>query len=113
MRARIAGFSMVVSSSDFIGGCEEFARLHGRQALLAGWIGRGPARAQEAWLGDAGDGDGVGLVAAEHVEMRVILAEREADVAPRPAFKDQHGPGNRLHCFPEQQPVARPIGIGA
>ena len=57
---------MKVSCSDFIGGCEVFARLHRRQALQARGIGRGPARAEQARFGDAGDGDGVGLVAAQH-----------------------------------------------
>ena len=69
---------MVFSRSDFIGGCEEFARFHGRQALGAGRIGRGPARAEEAGFGDLGDGDGVGLVAAQQEEMRVVLAERSS-----------------------------------
>ena len=113
MRARIAGFSMVVSSSDFIGGCEEFARPHRRQALGAGWIGRRPARAEKAGFGDAGDGNGFGLVAAQHVEMRVVLADCEADMAAGTALKDQHGADDGLHHLPEQQPVARPIGIGA
>ena len=62
MRARIAGFSMVFSSSDFIGGCEEFARLHRRQALQAARVGCGPARAEDARLGDAGDVHGVGQI---------------------------------------------------
>lgn len=45
---------MVFSYSDFIGGGEEVARLHGRKALQARRIGRGPARAKQARLGDAG-----------------------------------------------------------
>ena len=57
------------SSSYFVGGCEEFARLHGRQPLQAARVGCGPARAKKAGLGDAGDGDGVGLVATEDVEV--------------------------------------------
>lgn len=81
MRARIAGFNMVFSSSDFIGGREEFALLHGRQALKSGWEGGGPARAEETGLGDAGDGDGVGLVAAEDEEVRVVLSDSKADMA--------------------------------
>ena len=76
---------MVFSRSDFICGGEEFARLHGEQALQAGRVGRGPARAKEAGLGDTGDGDGVGLVAAEDEEMRVVLADGETDMAPGPA----------------------------
>ncbi len=79
MWARIAGLSLVVSRSDF-GGGEEFARLHGRQALQAGREGHGPARAEEAGLDDAGDGNGVGLVAAEDEEIRVVLADSEADM---------------------------------
>ena len=56
MRAKIAGFSMVFSSSGLKCGGEEFARLHGRQAKQAGRKGRWPARAEQAGLGDAGDG---------------------------------------------------------
>ena len=47
MRARIAGFSMVFSCSGLKGGGEEFARLHGRQALQAG-AGRWRASARRA-----------------------------------------------------------------
>ena len=71
--------------SDFIGGGEEFAGLHRRQSLEAGWKGRRPARADQAGFGDTGDGDGVGLVAAQHEEMRVVLAEDEDDMATRSA----------------------------
>ena len=113
MSARIAGFSMVFFSSDFIGGCEEFARLHGRQALWAGRVSRGPARAEEARLGDPGDGDGVGLVAAEDEEVRVVLAHGEADMAAGAALKHKHSAGHRFGFLPEQQPVARPVGICA
>ena len=38
----------------------------------------GSARTEQARLGDTGDGDGVGLVAAQHEEMRVVLAERSS-----------------------------------
>ena len=76
----MAGFSMGISSSDFIGGGEEFARLHVRQALQAGRVGRGPARAEQARFGDAGDGDGIALVAAEDEKVRVVLPHREADM---------------------------------
>ena len=48
------------SCSEFIGGGEEFTQLHGGQALQAGRVGCGPARAEKAGLGNAGDGDGVG-----------------------------------------------------
>ena len=71
----------MVSCSDFIGNCEKFARFHRRQALQAGRVGCWPARAEEAGLGDPGDGDSVGLVAAQHVEMLVVLADRETDMA--------------------------------
>ena len=81
MRARIAGFSIVFSCSDFIGGYEEFARLHRRQALQTGRVGCGPARAEEAGFGDASDGDCIGLVATKDEEMRVVLAHSEADMA--------------------------------
>jgi len=113
MMARIAGFSIVFSSSDFIVGREEFTGLHGRQALQAGREGRRPARAKEARLGDAGNGDGVRLVASEHVEMRVVLAYGKTDMAARSAFENQDGAGDRLHRLPEQKRVAGPLGIGA
>ena len=76
---------MIFSCSDFIDGCEEFAGLHCSQALLPGWDGDRPARAKEAGLGDAGDGDSIELVAAEHVKMRVVLSHRETHMAARPA----------------------------
>ena len=103
---------MIFSCSDFIGGCEEFTRLHGRQALMAGWVADGPARAEQAGFGDAGDGDGIGLVAAENEEIRVVLADREADVAARTAFKDLYGAGDGLALLAEPQRAARPIGVG-
>ena len=74
---------------------------------------RGPARAQKARLGDPRDGDIVVLVAALHVEMRVILTERGTDIATGPLFENQHRTNDRLHPLPEQQPVAGLIGIGA
>ena len=101
------------SYSDFIGGGEEFARLHGRQALQAGWEGEGPARTEQARLGDACDGDCVGLVAAQDEEMRVVLADGKADMAAGTAFEHQDRAGNRLGVAAEQQPVAGPVGIGA
>ena len=76
--AVIAGFGMVFSRSDFIGGGEEFARFQGRQALQAGQVAHRPARARQSGLGDAGDGDGVGAVAAEDEEMRVVLPDGDA-----------------------------------
>jgi hypothetical protein len=103
----------MVSCSDFVGGCEEFARLHGRQALQAGRVGCRPARAEEAGLGDAGHGDGVGLVAAQHEEMRIVLADREADVAAGAAGEDQYRAGDGFGVAPEQQPVACPVRIHA
>jgi hypothetical protein len=72
---------MVFSSSDFIGGGKECAGLHRWQALCADGNGSWPACAEEAGLGDPGDGDCVGLVATEDVEMRVVLADGEADMA--------------------------------
>lgn len=104
---------MIFSCSDFIGGCEEFAGLHRRQALHSGRVSCGPARAEKAGLGDPGDSDGVGLVAAQHVEVRFVLTHRETDMTARPAFEDQYGPNDRLYCLPKQQPVARPVGICA
>ncbi len=104
---------MVFSNSDFIGGGEEFARLHGREALISGRESCRPARAEEAGLGDAGDGDGIGLVAAEDVEMRVVLADGEADVAARTAFEDQHRTGDGLGLLAEQKPMPSPVGVGA
>ena len=101
------------SSSDFICGGEELARLHGRQALQAGRVGGRPARTEQAGLGDPGDGDGVGLVAAEDVEVRVVLIYGEADVTTGAAFEHQHCAGGGSGVLAEQQPVARPIGIGA
>ena len=86
---------MVFSSSDFVGG-EEFALRHGRQALRAGRKGCGPARAKEARLGDAGYGDGIGLVAAQDEEMRIVLADGETNMAAGAAFEDQDRAGDRL-----------------
>jgi hypothetical protein len=102
---------MVFSRSGFIGCCEEFARLHCRQSLQAGRKRCGQARAEQAGLGDAGDGDGIGLVAAKHVEMRDVLPDREADMTARPAFEDQHRASDWLDRLTEQQPVSRPLGI--
>ena len=59
-----------------------------------GWIGHRPARAREAGLGHAGDGDGVGLVAAEDVDGMVVLTDGEADKATRAAFEDQDSTGD-------------------
>ena len=59
-----------------------------------GWIGHRPARAREAGLGHAGDGDGVGLVAAEDVDGIVVLTDGEADKATRAAFEDQDSTGD-------------------
>ncbi len=52
----------------------ELARIHDRKALKAGWVGRWPAVTEQARLGDVRDGDGVGLIAADDVEMNVVLA---------------------------------------
>ena len=87
IRARIADFSMVFSCSGLKGGGEEFARLHGRQALQARGVGCGPARAEQAGFGDARDGDSIGLVATQHEEMRVVLSDSEADMAAGAALK--------------------------
>ena len=85
------------SCSRLKGGGEEFAWLHGRQALRTGREGCWPARAEQAGFSDAGDGDGVGLVAAEDEEVRVVLTDGKADMAAGAASEDQHGAGNRLH----------------
>lgn len=97
---------MAFSSSHFIGGDEEFARPHGRQALGVGWEGGGPARAEQAGFGDPGDGDGIGLVAAKDVEMRVVLTKGEADMAAWASFEDQDCAGDRLGVLAELEPVA-------
>ena len=60
---------------------EQFAGLHGRQALKARGQRSGPARAEDAGLGDAGEGDGVGLMATQHLEMRLVLAASEPHMA--------------------------------
>ena len=65
--------------------------------MQAGNVGCRPARTEEARLADPGDGDSIGLVASEQVEMRVVLADGEADMAALSAFEDQHGTGDRLH----------------
>lgn len=72
---------MMYSYSDFIGGRENFARLHGRQALQSGRVSCGPTHAEEARLGDPGDGDGIRLVAAQHVEVGVVLTDGETHMA--------------------------------
>ena len=45
--------------------------------------------------------------------MRIVLAECEADMAARAAFEDQHRANDRLHRLAEQEPITRPVGIGA
>ena len=71
----------MVNSAPIIGcrrGGEQFAGLHGRQARGER---SGPARAEDAGLGDAGEGDGVGLMATQHLEMRLVLAASEPHMA--------------------------------
>ena len=63
------------SCSDFIGGGEEFARLHGRQALQARREGRGPARAEQAvHRAIAKQAEGEQLAAQKLVEAATIMA---------------------------------------
>ena len=43
--------------------------------------------------------------------MRVILADCEADVTAGTALENQHRTRDGFGLLPEQQPIARPIGI--
>ena len=74
---------------------------------------RGPARTEEVGFGDAGNGHGIGLVASQHVEMLVLLADRAADLTDGTAFENQHPASDGLHCLLKQEPVSGSIGIGA
>ena len=82
--ARIAGFSIRVSDSDFICCGEECTGFHGWQAFMARRERYGPARAKQTGSRNSRDVYGAGLVAAQHVQMRVILTHRKADMAAGP-----------------------------
>ena len=116
--ARIADFRMVFSFSDFIVGGEKCARPYGRQALRANGKSRGPARVRQARLGDAGHGDGSGLVATRHEEMRVVLTQGKADMAAGTTLKNQHRAGierprvyRRVICSTTRRPSRACSGL--
>lgn len=48
-----------------------------------------------------------------HIELHVLLADREADLTDGTASENQHRASDGLHCLPEQEPVSGSIGIGA
>jgi len=93
----------VFSCSDFIGGRKEFPGLRGRQELQSGRASCRPSGTEEPRLCDPRDGDSAGLVAAQHVEMPVVLADLETDVTTQPVFEDQHGSGGWLDLAPERK----------